>query len=49
MNHQLSSAFTAKPIDATKSGVRVSCSPRSSPLAANTTSIAGMPRHETVR
>ncbi len=41
---RLSSRLTEKPVTATSSGVRVSCSPRSTPVAARTPSIAGIPR-----
>ena len=49
MKSALSAMFAAKPIPATHSGVRVSCRPRSRPVAANTTSMAGSPAIEIER
>ena len=49
MNSQFSSAFAPKPRPAIHSGVTVSCMPRSSPVAANTISIAGRPHIEMPR
>jgi hypothetical protein len=45
----LSAAFAANPTPATTSGVRVSCRPRSSPVAAMTINIPGRPISETER
>ena len=49
MNSALRPMFAANPKPATQSGVRVSCRPRSRPVAANTTSIAGSPAIEIER
>ena len=49
MNTQFRPAFAANPIPATHSGVIVFCMPRSSPVAANTMSIAGSPAQEIAR
>ena len=49
MKSQLSRAFAAKPIPAIHSGVTVFCRPRSSPVAANTMSMAGSPHIEMPR
>ena len=40
---KFSTMFTPKPAPATISGVFVSCSPRSTPVAAKTRSMAGKP------
>ena len=44
MNTALSAALAVKPAIATTSGVRVSCRPRSSPVAAIKSSIPGIPQ-----
>ena len=49
MKSALSAMFTAKPMPATQSGVRVSCRPRSRPVAAKTMSMAGSPAIEIER
>ena len=49
MNSAFSSAFAVKPKPAIHSGVTVFCIPRSSPVAANTTSIAGRPHIDGTR
>ena len=45
-NQTLSTMFRLNPPTAATSGVRVSCRPRSTPVVASTTSIAGMPSAE---
>ena len=49
MKSALRPMFAVNPMPATQSGVRVSCRPRSRPVAANTTSIAGRPAIEIER
>ncbi len=49
MNIRLSSALAPNPSPAIHSGVTVSWSPRRSPVAAKTTSIAGRPHTEICR
>ena len=46
MKSALSAMFAVKPMPATHRGVRVSCRPRSRPVAAKTSSIAGRPAIE---
>lgn len=46
MNIAFNPALPAKPSPATHSGVTVFCMPRSRPVAANTTSMAGRPHIE---
>jgi len=48
-NHALSRALSVNALTEMTSGVRVSCSPRSTPVPASTSSMAGTPNRLTRR
>ena len=48
-SNRFNPTLTAAPMTATNSGVRVSCSPRSTPVVASTVNIAGIPTSDHLR